>query len=295
MDNKLIFVVGDDCDNMNALTFLRGHCGLSARMITRLKREKNGIMMDGRILRTIDSVSAGKTVEINLPCENSQIKATKGELDIVYEDDNILVVNKPYAMPVHPVKEHQENTLANIVAYYNQQRQKPCVFRAINRLDKDTSGLVLIAKDRYSANALKGKTFKRYLALCHGIIDKEGTVDAPMGLTEESKMVRYIIPDGQPAITHYTPVKSLGEYTLIKLWLETGRTHQIRCHMSSIGHSLVGDDLYGGSVLLTSRQMLHCAELELVHPISKEIISLKTDLPADMQRVVDMIENDIIV
>ena len=170
MSDRLYFSVPDECDNMLAQRFLRDKCGLSARIITRLKREKDGILMDGKILRTIDCVQSGKTVSIAIPDEKCEIEPTKGTLDIRYEDEHFLVVNKPHSMPVHPVKQHQSDTLANIVSYYCSQNGKPFVFRAINRLDKDTSGLVLIAKNRFTANAVKNKTHKVYYALCEVIL-----------------------------------------------------------------------------------------------------------------------------
>ena len=176
MSDRLYFSVPDECDNMLAQRFLRDKCGLSARIITRLKREKDGILMDGKILRTIDCVQSGKTVSIAIPDEKCEIEPTKGTLDIRYEDEHFLVVNKPHSMPVHPVKQHQSDTLANIVSYYCSQNGKPFVFRAINRLDKDTSGLVLIAKNRFTANAVKNKTHKVYYALCEGEINTEGVV-----------------------------------------------------------------------------------------------------------------------
>ena len=227
MDKKLVFVVPDNCNGMKEQQFLRYECKLSARMITRLKREKDGILMDGKILRTVDDVIAGKIIEINPPDESSLIEPIKGNLDIAYEDDHFLIVNKPPLMPVHPVKQHQTDTLANIVSFYMNNKGESYVFRAINRLDRDTSGLVIIAKSRYVANVMKGKIEKTYYALCHGKIEDDGTVDAPIGLTNDSKMVRYIIPDGQPAVTHYYLVESSEEYSFIKLRLETGRTHQI--------------------------------------------------------------------
>ena len=206
MSDRLYFSVPDECDNMLAQRFLRDKCGLSARIITRLKREKDGILMDGKILRTIDCVQSGKTVSIAIPDEKCEIEPTKGTLDIRYEDEHFLVVNKPHSMPVHPVKQHQSDTLANIVSYYCSQNGKPFVFRAINRLDKDTSGLVLIAKNRFTANAVKNKTHKVYYALCEGEIYIEGVVDKPMDLRDDSKMVRIVRDDGMKAVTHYKPL-----------------------------------------------------------------------------------------
>lgn len=155
MSEKLEFIVPEEYDGKKAIAFLRKHCNLSARMITQLKRKKDGILMDGKILRTVDFTQAGSKVEINLPAEESEIVPVEGNFDIVFEDEHILIVNKPHSMPVHPVKQHQTNTLANLVTYYMKSRGENYVFRAINRLDKDTSGLVLIAKNKFCANTLK--------------------------------------------------------------------------------------------------------------------------------------------
>ena len=289
MAEKLIFEIPDDCDNMLSLQFLKQRCKLSSRIITRLKREKNGILMDGELLRTIDYVKAGSVIEINLPDEESSVLPIEGELDIKYEDNYLLIVNKPPSMPVHPVKQHQEDTLANIVSFYAQSKAENYVFRAVNRLDKDTSGLVIIAKDRYCANSFKTDVKKKYYALCHGKVEKDGTVIAPIGLKEDSKMVRYILEEGTPAITHYKVCLNNDDYSLLELWLETGKTHQIRCHMSSLGHPLIGDDLYGGTLDKLQRQALHCGEITFTHPVTKEIITVKSELPKDMK---DIIKNN---
>ena len=285
MYNKLIFKVPEEYDNVKALTFLKQKCGLSSRMITRLKQTENGITMDGKLLRTVDNVKKDKIVELCLPSENSEIEPVKGELDIAYEDEHFLIVNKPYSMPVHPVKQHQTDTLANLVTYYCNKKDESYVFRAVNRLDKDTSGLVIIAKNRFCANAMKGRTEKTYYALCHGALKGEGTITAPIGLREDSKMVRHILNEGTPAVTHYKSLYSSDEYSLIELWLETGKTHQIRCHMSSIGHPLLGDDLYGGSLSLIKRQALHCARVRFVHPVSNNMIEVFADIPEDMRNI----------
>lgn len=289
MSEKLEFIVSDEYDGKKAIAFLRKHCHLSARMITQLKRKKDGILMDGKILRTVDFTKAGSKVEINLPEEESKIVPVEGKLDIVFEDEHILIVNKPHSMPVHPVKQHQTNTLANIVTYYMKNREENYVFRAINRLDKDTSGLVLIAKNKFCANTLKNKVNKIYFALCHGKLDCGGTISAPIGLKSDSKIVRHVLDSGAPAITYYEVIFTDGEISFIKLWLETGKTHQIRCHMSSIGHPLLGDDLYGGSLELISRQTLHCGEMRFVHPVNGNTISVSSNLPKDMQKILDKI------
>lgn len=289
MSEKLEFIVPDEYDGKKAIAFLRKHCHLSARMITQLKRKKDGILMNGKILRTVDFTKAGSRVEINLPDEESEIVPVEGNLDIVFEDEHILIVNKPPSMPVHPVKQHQTNTLANIVTYYMNSRGDNYIFRAINRLDKDTSGLVLIAKNKFCANALKNKVSKNYFALCHGKLDCGGTISAPIGLKDDSKIVRHVLESGAPAITHYEVICSDDNISFLKLWLETGKTHQIRCHMSSIGHPLLGDDLYGGSIELISRQTLHCGEMTFVHPVNGNEISVSCNLPEDMQYILNKI------
>lgn len=286
MDNKLIFNVPAEYDNKKAVIFLKEKCGFSARMLTRLKRIPNGITMNGQLLRTVDYVKSGMTVEILLPDEEMTIEPTDGELDIAYEDNYFLIVNKPPFMPVHPVKQHQSDTLANIVSYYCIKKGENYTFRAINRLDKDTSGLVIIAKDRFCANAMKGRTRKVYYALCHGCIEGRGTVSAPIGLLETSKMVRHVLKAGPPAITHYKSIYTSDDYSFIELQLETGRTHQIRCHMASLGHPLLGDDLYGGTLEHMSRQALHCGKIEFVHPVTNNMITVVANIPDDMKKTV---------
>ena len=288
MAEPLRFTVPEECGGMVAKWFLKSRCGLSTRMITRLKREKDGILMDGKILRTIDRVTAGAEIIINLPDESSSfIEPIEGSLDIRYEDEHILVVNKPPFMPVHPVKQHQTNTLANLVTAYAQKNGAEFVFRAHNRLDRNTSGLVLIAKDKYSVFQLHQAMRKVYFALVHGRLEGRGTINKPIGLHDDSKIVRHVVESGSPAITHYKSVFSGDDYSLILLVLETGKTHQIRCHMSHLGHPLLGDDLYGGSLDLINRQALHCGEMSFCHPVTGEEINISAPIPDDMQTLID--------
>lgn len=287
MGNKLTFEVPPECDNMKAQNFLRQKCNLSSRIITRLKREKDGILMEGKNLRTVDFVKSGKIIEINMPAEKSAIIPVCGDIKVVFEDSNLIIADKPPSMPVHPVKQHQSDTLANLISYYSLQKGESYVFRAINRLDKDTSGLVIIAKDRFTANSIKNKINKVYYAICHGRLDGEDTINKSIGMQDGSIMVRQIKHDGLPSVTHYKSIFSSDEFSFVKLWLETGRTHQIRCHLSSIGHPLLGDDLYGGRLDKLSRQALHCGEIEFVHPVNGKKINIKADLPSDMKFVLN--------
>ena len=285
MAETLKYTVPGEYDGKPAKWFLKDRCSLSTRMITLLKREKEGILMDGKVLRTIDPVRAGAEITVNLPSEDSSfIEPVEGELDIIYEDAFLLVVNKPPHMPVHPVKQHQTDTLANRVAFYSQSRGESYVFRALNRLDRDTSGLVLICKDKYSVFKLKHSVQKTYFAVVHGEMCGGGTVSAPIGLLEDSKIVRHVLEHGAPAITHYEVLYSDKELSFLKLTLETGKTHQIRCHMAHLGHPLLGDDLYGGSRELISRQALHCGEMTFPHPVTGVTIELNARLPDDIKK-----------
>lgn len=287
MPEQLKFSVEEKHDNMQAKRYLKQVHGLSTRLITRLKNTPDGILMDGKLLRAVDFVKAGAVITVNLPEEQSEyIEPVEGKLEILYEDSFILAVNKPPFMPVHPVKQHQTDTLANIVVYYAQKRGESYVFRAHNRLDRDTSGIVLIAKDKFTINKLKNGVKKTYTALVHGKIGHGGTIAKPIGLLDDSKMVRHVLSEGTPAITHYAPIAFNEQATLLKLQLETGKTHQIRCHMSSMGHPLAGDDLYGGKRDFINRQALHCGTVEFTHPVTSEIITVTAPLPNDIENAV---------
>ena len=291
MSEQLHFTVKTEYDGMQAKRYLKQVHGISTRLITKLKNTPDGIMMDGELLRAVDPVKAGSTVIISLPEEESEfIESVEGELDIVFEDEFILAVNKPPFMPVHPVKQHQTDTLANIVTFHMRQRGECYVFRVHNRLDRDTSGIVLIAKDKFTINRLKGSVSKTYFALVHGKIYESGSVIKPIGLLEDSKIVRHVLDEGTPAITHYKPIKYNDSASFLSLNLETGKTHQIRCHMSSLGHPLVGDDLYGGKREYIDRQALHCGTVEFPHPVTNKKITLKADLPEDIRIAVKKYE-----
>lgn len=284
MPEQLFFVVKSEYDGMQAKRYLKQVCGVSARMMTKLKKTENGITMDGSLLRTVDSVKSGGKIIINMPKENFEfIEKVKGKIDVVYEDEFILAVNKPPFMPVHPVKQHQTDTLANLVAYYAEQRGEAYTFRAHNRLDRDTSGIVIIAKDKFTINRLKNNVKKTYYAVVHGKVSTCGSVIKPIGLKEDSKIVRHVIDEGSPAITHYEPLDYNECASLLSLSLETGKTHQIRCHMSYLGHPLIGDELYGGKRDYINRQALHCGSVEFIHPVKNNKLFLNAPLPEDIK------------
>ena len=232
------FTVSADNSGQTLKTFLRREVGISARSMTVLKYAGMGITRSGIELKAHDIVYEGDIIEIQLPPDSNYAEPVEGRLDILFEDDCLLIVNKPYGMPVHPVKVHQRDTLSNIVAYYQQSRGESYTFRALNRLDKDTSGCVIIAKDRIAYSLVQPTVEKKYIAVCEGEISEGGVIDAPIALEPDGKIKRCISSNGDPAVTHYKLLDCADSHTLCELWLETGRTHQIRCHMSSIGHPL---------------------------------------------------------
>ncbi len=281
------FSVTAEHDGSDVRTFLRKACGITARSMTILKYGEGGIYRNGALLKAHDTVRTGDILTLRLPPEKNEIVPVKGELHILFEDEYLLVVDKPAHMPVHPTKSHQLDTLANIVADYQMRREESCVFRALNRLDKDTSGCVMLAKDRLSYALVKDSVKKTYIAVCEGRIEKDGTVDLPIGMAEGSKIIRAVDENGASAVTHYKPIKSTENHTVVQLWLETGRTHQIRCHMSAIGHPLAGDELYGGSRRFLDRQALHCDSVGLIHPFTKAEHCLHSALPDDMKNIIN--------
>ena len=275
------FTVSADNSGQTLKTFLRRETGISARSMTSLKNAGSGITRLGTVLKAHDLVYEGDIIEIQLPPDSNGAEPIEGCLDILFEDDCLLIVNKPYGMPVHPVKAHQLDTLSNIVAYYQRGRGESYTFRALNLLDKDTSGCVIISKDRIAYSLVQPTIEKIYTAVCEGMISESGVIDSPVALEQGSKIKRRISSDGDPAVTHYKPVSRGNSHTLCELRLETGRTHQIRCHMSGIGHPLAGDDMYGGSLRYIQRQALHCKSVSFIHPVSKDKIVIDTDIPKE--------------
>ncbi len=281
----MIFRVPEELDGITVKQFLRKHCGVSARTLAKLKHNEKGMTVGGKQVRSIDTLNGGAEITLCFPEDNIHIEAVPMEVEVAYEDSHVIIYNKPSGMPVHPVHEYKTNTLANFAAYYMKKMGESYAFRPVSRLDKDTSGLVLCAKDRYSADQLSGNNTKLYSALCEGVVTGSGTIDKPIRIKEGHSIQRETGDGGQYAVTHYRSVKHYGEnYTLLEIWLETGRTHQIRVHFSSIGHPLAGDDMYGGSKEFFPRQCLHCKQVRFVHPETRKEITVirETDFFEEM-------------
>ncbi len=279
------FTVPDRFDNITVKTFLRKNCGISSRMLTQLKREKDGILRNDKNIKAIERLRKGDRVVIHLPDEDNNIVPVKGDLNILYEDEYIIILDKPFGVPVHPTKIHQLDTLANFLSYRQNELGENYKFRAVNRLDKDTSGIVIIAKDKYTAYNLFKNVDKTYYAVCEGIIDESGTIDKPIKLLEGHSIQRVCGEGGLNSITHYKPLLIKNNHTLLEIKLETGHTHQIRVHFSSIGHPLAGDDMYGGSLKYIERQALHCGEISFIHPITFNEIRISSELPYDIKKL----------
>lgn len=269
-------------------SILKQKLNISAAVLTKLKQTPDGILLNGISVFATEIVNPGDIITITLSDESSpNIAASDIPLDIIYEDEDILAVNKPRNMPCHPSQNHHDDTLANGVMHY--YKEKGFTFRVITRLDKDTSGVVLIAKNKISASILSdhmlnGKIYKEYLALCHGTPKvTKGIIDAPIARKEGSTIMRVVDPSGKRAVTEYEVIKSMENCSLIKVNPITGRTHQIRVHLSHIGCPIYGDDMYG-SPIKNELTRLHCRRISFNHPITKEKLIIEAPIPEDMKK-----------
>ena len=267
----------------------------SGPIITHLKRTENGILLNNVWGRVRDVLHKDDILTIQLiENESSEnIVPTNLPLDIVYEDEDIMVINKAADTPIHPSQGNYDNTLANAVAYYFHGKGESFTYRCINRLDRDTTGLLILAKHMYSASILSNMVQNReihreYLAVATGEVPAGGTIIAPIGRVDGSTIERQVDEkNGEYACTHYKTLLTKNGYSLVSLKLETGRTHQIRVHMKYIGHPLLGDFLYNPDYSVISRQSLHSHKLKFKHPITKEELEFVAELPKDMSSIIN--------
>ena len=267
---------------------LRNHMGLSAALVKRLKNTSGGILLDGESVYVDRQVTRGQVLELNIvDTASDNIEPKDIPLDSIYEDEDIIALNKPRAMPTHPSQNHHDDTLANGVMYYF--RECDFTFRVITRLDRDTSGVVLVAKNSLSAQILSDdiknkKILKEYIAVVNGVpTPSEGTVCAPIKRAEGSTILRCVARDGKEAVSEYTLEKTSGDISLVRLRPLTGRTHQLRVHMSHIGTPIYGDDLYGAPQVGEATR-LHCASVSFEHPVTKIPLTLTAPVPEDIYR-----------
>lgn len=269
--------------------FLRRQ-GVSRRVLIDLKNTPGGLTLDGAPVRTIDRLPARGKLRLCLPetDRSDTIPQADVPVEIVYEDEDFFVVNKQAGVAVHPSPQNRENTLANGLAALYARRGEPFVFRSIGRLDKNTSGLLVLAKNALSAGLLTEMAAKRvmrhtYLAVCAGTLPECGTIDAPIGRADGSVIRREVRADGDPAVTHFERLAVRDGYSLARVWLDTGRTHQIRVHFAHIGHPLPGDFLYCPDTSRIGRHALHAHTLTLRQPVTGEPLTFTAPLPADMR------------
>lgn len=286
MNRVLIYEIAAEHAGMKIGDFLR-KTGYSRHVIIHLKKTENGILLNGEWAYVGQSLKEGDHLEIHIIEEESseQIVPSELPLDIVYEDEDLLIINKPADMPIHPSINNYDNTLANALMWYYQQKGETFVYRCINRLDRDTTGLLIVAKNMLSGGILSDMSKKReihreYLAIAEGEVPQEGVIDAPIARKEESVIERCVdFERGDRAVTHYWRLDYRNGYSLVRLKLETGRTHQIRVHMKYLGHPLTGDYLYNPDYRILDHQALHSWKLVFRHPVTGAQMQFKADPP----------------
>lgn len=280
----LRYAVPPEAEGQRLGLFLRTR-GVTAGLIKSVKHAGDGFFADGAPLHTDQPVHVGQCITFALPPEPpTSVTPQPIPLTVAYEDDFVAVLNKPAGLAVHPTLNYPDHTLANAWIYYLQTQGKTGVFRPVNRIDKNTSGLVLCAQNAFAAPLLGASAQKCYLAIVQGSLPLgPGQVEAPIGRRGDSIIGRCVTPQGKYSLTRYTVLAAGQDYSLLACVPQTGRTHQIRVHMSHVGHPLAGDTLYGGSCQGIGRHALHCAVLHFAHPMTGQSLRVSCPLPPDMQ------------
>ncbi len=272
--------------------FLRRR-GVSCTLLRALKCREDGIAVDGLRAKTDLVLRAGQIAAICVPDSGTPLEPCATCVPVVYESREAIVYDKPAGMATHPTRNQPGGTLANVYAALLASRGQTGSFRPTNRLDRNTSGLVLAAKGCFGVEALARSARKRYLALVEGDLREGGEVIAPIARADSSIISRCVREDGRFAHTKYEIVRRFGSHTLLEVTTLTGRTHQIRVHMAHIGHPLAGDDMYGGRLDLMERQALHCGALRFTEPFTGEEIALKSPVPADLRAALDKLSPEL--
>ena len=293
MERTIIYQIRESDFGLRVEQYLR-HKGYSYQNLTQLKKMPESILINGVWSYMRSPLACGDilTVHIRETDCSAHIPPVQLPLDIIYEDDDLLVVNKPAGMPIHPSLNNYKNSLANALMYYYKEQEKPFIFRCTNRLDRDTSGLTVIAKHLVSSSILSSMTVRHeirreYLAIVRGsVTPPSGTINAPLARTGSSMIERKVdFEHGEHAVTHYKVLKKQNHHSLVSLILETGRTHQIRVHLQYLGFPLIGDYLYNPDMEYIRRQALHSWKLSFTHPITGKAMHFEAPLPEDMRKV----------
>ena len=299
---KLQYIVNEKCNYRNLREVLKAHFNISDRLLLKLKKS-NKIFVNNNSTYIDKILKLNDVIEIYIDFEedNSNIVPVKMDLNIIYEDDALLIVNKSAGIPVHPSMDHFEDSLSNVVRYYFDSIGLKKKIRPVNRLDKNTSGIVIFAKNEYIQECLikqmkNGEFYKEYIAICEGKFeDLKGIINAPIARKENSIIERCVNENGDKAITEYEVLSYNKDknYSVVKCVLKTGRTHQIRVHLSYIGHPILGDTLYGHSSNLISRQALHAYKVSFIHPIVNKLVSFEAPCYLDIINIMNLYNFDI--
>lgn len=299
MNRTLTYSITEDFENIPVNSYLKAK-GYSSQNLIALKKIPESVLVNGEWVYLNHRLNAGDTLTIHImeAASSEKIPPIKLPLNIIYEDEDLMIINKPAGMPIHPSMNNYENSLGNALAYYFAEQNKPFIFRCINRLDRDTSGLTIIAKHMVSAGMLSamvankqnGGITREYLAIVRDIPNpSQGVINAPIARRAGSILEREVnFIEGEHAITHYQTLKCQNGHSLISLILETGRTHQIRVHMKHMGYPLIGDYLYNPDMEYITRQALHSYRLTFTHPITGEAMKFVAPLPDDMLQIIQL-------
>lgn len=280
------YTVTEEYHQYPLLHFLKGYVKMSTRIVQTLRHTKGSVLVNGEFARLVDKVSFGDTVTISLPETTNPPLLWDMELDVIYEDDDLLVINKPSGISVHPTFNHPNGTLCNAVAsYLSGKNNSSSVARAVGRLDKVTSGVMIFAKSSFVASMLNGNLDKTYLAIVNGKTEDAGFIEAPIYRPDLNKTIRTVDDRGDYALTSYRTLLRYNKSSVVEVKTETGRTHQIRVHFSHIGHPLTGDEMYGGaSTENITRAALHCLKVSVTHPVTKKIHTFTAPIPEDIKK-----------
>lgn len=288
-------IVGKEGYNMELKDYLVDYMDMSSREISRLKKS-GGIYVNDEEVNVRKKLRKGDIVKIYFSMEENIFTPEKMDIEVLYEDEDVMAVYKSPYQVVHTTKRHQSGTIANGLAYLFEERGTNYKIRFINRLDRDTSGILLVGKNSYGqlfiSKQMVEKTIKKkYYAIVEGIVENDNfTINLPIGRESEEDIKRKVMEAGQDSVTHVKVVKRFKKGTMVEIDLETGRTHQIRVHMSHVGHPLIGDPLYGNDSEIIDRQALHSYYIRFKRTRTHEEIEIKTHLPEDMLRLIEYLE-----
>lgn len=287
MARRIEYIIEEEYNGCKVKNYLRGKAKISSRLMNSLKTYDDGITLNGEHIRTIDILKTGDVLAVNIPDKFSEIEPVEMPLEILYEDDDFIVINKSPFIAMHPTHNHQGDTLANALTFHLQKEGKPTVFRAVGRLDKGTSGIVVCALNSHAAARIPTTAQKEYIAVVNGKTDEKGSIEAPIYRPDPMKTIRCVDERGDYALTHYEKVSGNDKYSVVRVKIETGRTHQIRVHFSHLGMPLVGDSLYGEDEFNFGHQFLHCAKVNFIHPVTGKMMYFEADLPDDIKSFID--------